>query len=127
MKSSQLYSEVQVNSEVLGASSYRMVQMLMEKCVKQIKEAKKAIANKNIRQKHKAITNASDIVSYLRMCLNFRDERTHAIADQLNSLYEFMVKNLLQATLHDDEIYLDQAETVLQNIKEGWDGIAESK
>ena len=61
------------------------------------------------------------------MCLNFRDERTHAIADQLNSLYEFMVKNLLQATLHDDEIYLDQAETVLQNIKEGWDGIAESK
>lgn len=124
MSSSKLYSEVEVSSEVLTASAHRQVQMLMEKCLREIKEAKTAIKDANIQKKNKSITNAADIVNYLRVCLNFQDQHTKALAEQLDSLYAFMTKNFLQATLYQDQTYLDQAQTVLQNIKEGWDGIA---
>ena len=128
MSSSKLYSEVEISSEVLTASGHRQVQMLMEKCLREITEAKTAIKDANIQKKNKAIASAADIVSYLRVCLNFEDQRAETLAAQLDSLYAFMTKNFLQATLYQDQAYLDQAQTVLLNIKEGWDGIAsESK
>ncbi len=122
--SSQLYSEVEISSEVLGASAHRRVQMLIDKCFQAVKDAKNAIANSDIQKKQQAITNASEIVSYLRVCLNFQDKRAEALANQLDALYEMMQKNFLQATLYNDEKYLEQTQIMLQNIKEGWDGIA---
>ena len=123
----QTYNEIEVSSEVLTASNHRMVQMLMEKCLQQIQLAKIAVANSDLQNKRKTIAKAGEIVSYLRDCLNFKEPEAQKLAELLDSLYDFMAKNFLQATLRNDISFLDQAHAVLSNIKEGWDGISPDK
>lgn len=122
---SKLYREIEVNSEALAASPHRLVQMLLEKCVQQIHLAKTHIANNDVKLKHRTIARASEIVDYLRLCLNFEDKRTEKLAKQLDELYQFLERSLLLATLEDNADYLEKAKLVLGNIKEGWDGITE--
>jgi len=121
--SSQVYSEIEVSSEALTASRHRLVQMLLEKCLQQIESAKKAILNNDIQKRHHTISKSTEIISYLRICLNFQDKQAKEMVQLLDSLYEFLEKNLLYATLKSDVVYLDQAREVLQNIKTGWDGV----
>jgi flagellar protein FliS len=70
------------------------------------------------------ISKAADIVNYLRTCLNFEDKQAADLVTLLDSLYVFLEKSLLQATLKNETQYLDQAEKVLSIVKSGWDGIA---
>ncbi len=121
----QLYSEIEISTEVLGASRHKQIQMLLEKCMQQIQHSKSHMKDKNIQKKHKSISNALDIVNYLRACLNHTDPQARELAELLGALYSFLEKSLLKASVHNSADYLDQAEAVLKNIKEGWDGITE--
>lgn len=118
------YRDIEIDTEVMTASPHRLIQMLVDKCLQQIQLAKMFILNKDIKQKHQVIAKANAIVDYLRLCLNVEDEKAQALSMQLSTLYTFLEKNLLYATLEHNIDYLDQAYLVLSNIKEGWDGIA---
>lgn len=120
----QMYSDIEVSSEVIAATPHRQIQLLINKCMSQIQQSKQFIFNKNIQKKHKSISNALDIINYLRGCLNFSDPSVKPLSDSLDSLYAFLEMSLLKASLNNDVTYLDQAEVVLNNVKEGWDGIA---
>lgn len=119
----EIYGDIELDSDVMTASNHRLIQLLFEKCMKQIQQAKIHIINKNIKQKHATIQKANDIVIYLREILNVEDESTKKIAGLLDSVYESVGKALLYATLNNDIDYLDHAYKLLTTIKEGWDGM----
>lgn len=121
----QLYSDVELATEVMNASKHRLVQMLYERCLQQMTFAKNAIIDKDVKRKHKTIQKASDIIHYLRSTLNLKDETTKELAGLLDLNYTFIEKCLLKATLKNDFEPLDQAHMVLATIKSGWDGIAD--
>lgn len=123
MKSHNVYREIEISSEVLGASKHRQIQLLFEKCLEQMRTAKQAMVNKEYANKHLAIGKATEILNYLRLCLNFKDSQTAAMAKQLDDLYALVSKSLISANLKNDPEFIDQAYQTLMLVKEGWDGI----
>lgn len=121
----KIYSDIELTTEVMSASKHRLIQLLYEKCLQQMSFAKNAIIDKDVKRKHQTIAKASDIVNYLRVCLNFKDERARDLATLLDSNYVFVEKCLLKATLKNDVESLDQAHMIISTIKSGWDGIAD--
>lgn len=119
----QVYADIGIDTEVMAASPHRLIQLLLEKCQQQIQAAKVHITNNDVKQKHRTIASASDVVNYLRLCLNFEEKKSYELAKQLDELYMFLEKSLLQATLQDNADYLDKAGIVLNNLREGWNGI----
>ena len=51
-------------------------------------------------------------------------EKGGEIAGNLNNLYDYMVRRLLEANTENDQAALDEVAGLLGEIKAGWDGIA---
>lgn len=120
----QAYSDIGIESDVMSASSHRLIQLMLDKCMQHIEVSKTHMLANDITRKRQTLSKAMDIVEYLRMCLNHNDEKAQQLSTLLNSLYTYLQKNLLQATMRNDVQSLEEAKKVLLQIKEGWDGIA---
>lgn len=115
------YSRGAVESEVDYASPHRIIQMLMEGALSKIATAKGCIVRNDITEKGRQITWAMNIIGGLRSSLDA--EKGGEIAANLESLYEYMGRRLLDANMNNDTVALDEVSTLLLEIKEGWDNI----
>jgi|SRR5579883_702950 flagellar protein FliS len=120
------YSEIEISTDVLTASSHRLIQLMFEKCAQHIELSKTYILVNDIPKKLHSISKAMDILEYLRMCLNHQDEKASELSSLLDSLYAYLQKNLVQANANNDIQCLDEAKKILTELKSGWDGIGES-
>lgn len=120
---SEIYNEVETSTDVMGASSHKLIQLMMDKCLQHIEVSKNYIMVKDDYQKNLSIAKALDIVEYLRLCLNHNDPKAEKLASMLDALYAYLQKNLVQANMNNDIAFLDEAKKILSTIKEGWDGI----
>lgn len=120
----QAYSEIGIESDVMSASSHRLIQLLLDKCLQHIEVSKTYIMANDISSKSQSISKALAITEYLRLCLNHTDEEVKKLSELLDSLYSYMQKNLVQANMKNDVQCLEEAKKVIREVKEGWDGIA---
>lgn len=118
------YQQVSVNSSIMGASPHRLVQMLMEGALERIAIAKESIANNEIAMKGQSISRAIHIVSGLQGSLN--TEAGGEIAENLNNLYDYMIRRLLVANSQNDETILDEVSGLMLEIKMGWDAMPDA-
>lgn len=118
-----LYTDIELSTEIMSASGHRLVQMLLEKTLQQIQTAKNGIEKRETEVRNQSISKANEIVTYLAMCLNFKDESAKELSNLLLTNYSIVEKCLLNAMLKNDVGYLDIATTVISNIKSGWDQI----
>ncbi len=123
MATTELYNDIEISTEVMTASGHRLIQMLLDKTLQQIQVAKKFVVENNLEQRNQALKKVSDIVSYLRSCLNFNDPLAKDLSTLLDAVYVFVETSVLNATLKNEVVYLDQAYQVIFAIKSGWDGI----
>ncbi len=117
------YQQINTGSGVEDASPHRLIQMLMEGVLQRLAEAKGAIQRGSAAAKGEAIGKAVTIISGLRDSLN--KEVGGEIADNLDDLYDYMQRRLLEANLDDSEDMIDEVMTLMRPIKSGWDGIAD--
>ncbi len=117
------YQQVNTTSGVEGASPHRLIQMLMEGVLQRLAEAKGAIQRNDKVTKGETIGKAITIVSGLRSSLN--KEVGGELADNLDELYDYMQRRLLEANVSSNETMLDEVMALMRTIKSGWDGIAE--
>lgn len=116
------YKVAQVDAAVLGASPYELVGKLLAKAIESIEEAKVYMLNKEISAKGQAVKLATTIITDgLRSSLNMK--AGGEIAENLDVLYEYMAHQLVKAHAEDDASILDEVNSLLKNIKDGWDGI----
>lgn len=115
------YGRGAVESEVDYASPHRIIQMLMEGALSKIATAKGCIERDNVAEKSRQITWAMNIIGGLRSSLDA--EKGGEIAENLESLYEYMGRRLLEANMNNDTVALDEVTALLSEIKEGWDNI----
>ena len=47
------------------------------------------------------------------------------LATKLELLYDYMIRTLYDASIHNDPEKLDEVSALLREIKAGWDGIAD--
>lgn len=115
------YQQVNTAAAVEGASPHKLIQMLMQGCLQRIAEAKGAMQRRDIPAKGMAISKAINIVAGLQASLN--KEVPNSLPQQLDSLYDYMQRRLLEANLKSSEAALDEVADLMRKIKEGWDGI----
>ena len=115
------YNTINVTSSVEVADSHRLIQMLMQGTLEKIAIAKGCMERKEIANKGAHITWAISIIEGLRASLNM--EEGGEIAQNLENVYEYMIRCLLQANLENDITLLDEVSNLLITIKSAWDNL----
>lgn len=115
------YGRGAVESEVNFASPHRIIQMLMEGALSKIATAKGCIARNDIAEKSRQITWGMNIIQGLRTSLDA--QKGGEVAANLDSLYEYMGRRLLEANVTNDVGILDEVSSLLMEVKAGWDNI----
>ena len=110
-----------VKNSVETASPIEQIIMLYDRAIVSLKDAKTNIEQKDIKAKVANITRASDIVRALDSALDF--EKGGEIAQNLHLLYDFILSQLPLAHARNDVKLLDDLIEILENLKEGWEGI----
>lgn len=120
-KAAQAYGSTAVYGGVESASPHRLVQMLMEGALQKMLTARLAMQQENIASKGENISWAISIIDGLRDGLDI--EKGGDIAANLDDLYLYMGRRLLEANLHTDIARLDEVIGLMREIKSAWDAV----
>jgi len=115
------YGRSAIESEVNYASPHRIIQMLLDGALSKIAAAKGCIERGEITEKGRQITWGMNIIQGLRTSLD--GEKGGEIAANLDSLYEYMGRKLLEANVDNNPELLDEVTQLLSELKAGWDSI----
>lgn len=116
------YAKVGIESSAASADPHKLISMLFQGALLAIANAKNGIIRKDIPAKGAAISKAIAIIG----------EGLHAsldknaggdLAQQLSSLYDYMVIRLVAANLKNDVAILDEVARLLADLKDAWDSI----
>ena len=118
------YGKVAAESEVAYASPHRLVQMLMEGALEKVATAKGCIERNDLEGKSRQITWAMSIINGLRTSLDM--DAGGAIAVNLDDLYAYMTRRLIDASAQNDANALSDVIDLLLEIKGAWDAMPEA-
>ena len=120
-KGANQYRQVGMTSEIEGADPHRLIQMLMEGALTRMSQAKNMIDQKNHEGKAKLLGRVMDIIATLQASLDH--DNGGDISSNLDRLYDYMNRRLLEASSANDTSMIDEVMVLLLEIKSGWDGI----
>lgn len=115
------YSQGAIRAEASEASPHRIIQMLMAGFLERVAYAKGNIERKEMDKKSQYIGKAIGIVNGLRSSLDMKNGGE--IAENLNSLYGYINRRLIEANASNDVEILNEVYSLMAEIKEGWDAI----
>lgn len=115
------YNQVNTYTGVNGADAHHLVLMLLDGALSNIAVAKGGIERVDVSAKGEAIGQAISIISGLRSSLDM--EAGGELAANLDSLYDYMERRLVEANIHSDPEMLDEVSSLLREIKAGWEAI----
>ncbi|OUL99232.1 flagellar export chaperone FliS [Variovorax sp. JS1663] len=117
------YARLGVETQAMSASPHQLICMLFDGAAAAIGMARHHMGAGNIAAKGQAISKAVSIVDNgLKAGLDAKaagDTGTELVAN-LSALYDYVIRRLLQANLHDDARALDEAEALLDNVASAW-------
>ena len=102
---------------------YRTVGLLLRNAQDKIQIARNALKDKEVAVRGKNISIVILTVEALQAVLNL--EEGGEVAVNLYKLYQYIIETLLMANLHKSDEKLLEVYNLLENIKQGWDGISE--
>lgn len=103
----------------MSASPERLISLLFRGAQTAIAQARLHMRDNRTPERGIALSKAIDIVdSGLKAGVN--TEQGGDIARHLIAAYELIVRDLLQANLHNDEVKLDSAEKLLNDLADAW-------
>lgn len=105
-----------MRNRVFSAPPEELVLMLYDGSIKFMKQAEKAINEKNIEQANNYIIKAQNIFTELKTNLN----REIEISDNLYSLYDYMYRRLVDANMKKDVTVLHEVQDLVQELRESW-------
>jgi len=117
------YSRNAVQTGVESANPHRLIQMLMEGALGKIAAAKGNMERGEIQAKGDQIGSAISILEGLKSSLD--KEKGGEIAQNLEDLYLYMERRLIEAHTANDTAILDEVADLLRHIKEAWDAIGD--
>ncbi|HIF9273357.1 TPA: flagellar export chaperone FliS [Photobacterium damselae] len=117
----QAYKKVSVNAQLASASPHRIIQMLYAGAIERLIQGKAAMEQGNIAMKCDRLSKALDIIMSLRDCLSMEDGGD--VANNLDSLYDYMIRQVSTANAENQPDPIDEVITMLREIKSAWDQI----
>ncbi len=116
------YGKIDLHTSIEGASPHRLIQLLIDGALTRLAQAKGHMKANSISQKGEDISMAISIIGGLRDSLDH--EKGGSIAINLDDLYEYMTRRLMESNMNNDVSIIDEVHGLLMEIKFAWDGIA---
>jgi flagellar protein FliS len=116
------YRESGVTSMVNEASPHKLIAMLYDGALERLAMALSGIRHHSVADKLRGIDSTQAILSHLHQILDYK--AGGEIAMRLASLYDYMMRRLVHAKLHDDAQAVEEVISLLRTVKAGWDAIA---
>jgi flagellar protein FliS len=107
-----------MNNQVMTASSTKLVVMLYDGAIRNLKLAKLAIGDKNIEKTNNSVIKAQRILSELMSTLNMEDGGE--ISRNLMALYQYMHQRTIRANIDKNAEILDEVIGYLEELREAW-------
>lgn len=117
------YRSVNTQSGIESADPHRLVLMLMDGALEKISTAKGHMLRNATSEKGAQISWAIAIIDGLRAALDH--DRGGEIAQNLEDLYDYMGRRLLQANVENSTEMLDEVSALMAEIKDAWGAIPE--
>lgn len=95
--------------------------MLYAGAIERLIQGKAAMEQGNIAMKCERLSKALDIIMSLRDCLSMEDGGD--VANNLDSLYDYMIRQVSTANAENQPELIDEVITMLREIKSAWDQI----
>lgn len=119
------YRQISLATDALAASPHQLIVMLFDGALNAIQTAQAQMQQQDIEGKGRSITRAIDIIgSGLHASLD--SDNGGEIAQNLAALYDYLIRQLLEANRHNDTRRLDEATTLLQSLKASWVAIGQT-
>ena len=115
------YQQVNSYTGVTDADPHHLVKMLLEGALGKVAAVKGLMSHGDVANKGVMIGQAISIVSGLRASLDL--SAGGELASNLDDLYEYIERRLIQANLKNDTEILDEVISLLREIKVAWDSI----
>lgn len=112
------YRNLDVQTMVDGADPHRLVEMLYDGAVVQVAKARHALARRDIAVKCEATTRAIRIIDEgLKAAL---DARAGEVARNLDALYDYLTRTLVNANHKNDDGLYAEVEKLLGELRGAW-------
>jgi flagellar protein FliS len=119
------YTKIGIESGITAADPHKLISMLYEGALLAIAKAKNGILLSDIPAKCAAISKALAIIDEgLKACLDYN--AGGELAQNLSSLYDYMIMRLVTANLKNDVDVLNEISGLLTDLKGAWDTIRQS-
>ena len=118
------YQRLDTHSSVEDASPHRLIQLMMERALTKIAVARGHMERGEIAPKGRNITDAINIINGLQASLNHKADAK--MSGNFDALYTYMMRRLLEANLRDETAPLNEVSSLLRELKEAWDAIADT-
>ena len=118
------YNQIRAHAEIEGASQHRLIQILMDGALEKIRIARGLIERRDIPGKIRNIDWALSIIDGLRQSLDL--ENGGEIAQNLESLYDYMQRRLIVANAENNPQILDEVSSLMREIKSAWDAVPQN-
>ena len=109
-------------TNVITSDPGALIIMCYEGAIDSLKLAKQKIKEKNYEEKGKAIIKAQDIIEELICSLDF--EKGAGIANNLESLYKYMLNRIVQGDLNKDVKPIDEVIGMMSVLLSAWQEVA---
>lgn len=119
------YRKTGVSAKVTEADPHRLISLLFEGASQRIRLAQAGLAQGNPASKGKAIGEACAIIGHLNGSLDH--EAGGEVAANLSSLYDYIVRRLTEANLHNDGMALAESLDLLGEIESAWNAIPQAQ
>jgi flagellar protein FliS len=114
----QAYQTVGADAAVAYATPYQLIQMLYEAVQARIAAAKGHVQRQQMAEKGALVGKAISIIAGLRHALN--KEAGGEIASNLDALYDYMERRLLEASAENSVDKLEEVYGLIGEIKAAW-------
>ena len=122
-KGTQAYAKIEVESAVMSASQQQLVIMLFDGALSALVRARLFLHDGNIPAKGLAISKAINIIEN-GLKVGLVESNGDELTQNLIALYAYMVRRLLYANVNNDASAIEEVETLLRNIADGWKEVA---
>jgi flagellar protein FliS len=112
------YSSASVHGGVAAADPHRLIVMLMDGALERIATARGCMERNDIAGKAQLLNRAIQIFGELRGSLDLT--KGAEIAANLDALYDYMCRRLLEASLKNDTKMLDEVTKLLRDLRDAW-------